>query len=105
MTPIDQVHLDASHLDELVERSRRAEEDLQRRLAARLGFAGLDQANPAPPSDPVAKRLGFLLTKVRDERRIVERKLAMRRRSVPPALHNPDEPDGERRTEPLPVNR
>ncbi len=92
MMPIDYTRFDESQLDELFEQSRRSEEDLQRRLAARLDFP-VSKAHRASNSDPVTKRLGFLLAKVRNEHRAVGRELAMRRRYGQPALRNIDELD------------
>ena len=91
--PIDYTRFDERQLDELFERSRRSEEDFQRRLAARLDFPDLPKTHRAANLDPVAKRLWFLLAKARNERRAVGRELAMRRRYG----RNIDELDFERR--------
>ena len=90
MMPIDYTRFDESQLDELFEQAVRSEQDLQRRLAARLDFPEPAKAHRASNSDPVAKRLGFLLAKVRNERRAVGQELAMRRRYGQPALRNID---------------
>lgn len=97
MMPIDYTRFDERQLEELFERSTRLEDDFQRRLAARLDFPDLPEAHRASNPDPVAKRLWFLLAKVRNERRAVGRELAMRRRYGRPALRNIDELDFERR--------
>ena len=97
MMQIDYTRVDERQLDELFERSTRLEEDFQRRLAARLDFPDLPEAHRASNLDPVAKRLWFLLAKVRNERRAVGRELAMRRRYGRLALRNIDELDFERR--------
>lgn len=104
MIAIGYARFDERRLRALCERSRRSEEDLRRRLAARLGLPELPDSHRAFSLDPVAKRLGFLLAKVRNDRRAVERELAMRRRYGQPTLRDPDERDVESRcTEAAPV--
>lgn len=77
----DYRRFDTRQLKELGAQSRRSEEDFQRRLDARLRRSDLPNSPQTPSPDPVAKRLRFLIAKVRDERRAVERELAMRRGS------------------------
>ena len=78
MTSIDYASFATRRLGELLEHSRRTEDDFQRRLEARLGSREKGGADRAPSFDPVAKRLAFLLAKARTRRRAVERELAVR---------------------------
>ena len=96
MRAIDYRRFGTRQLDELFERSKRSEQDLERPLAARLDLAELPNAHRTSNSDPVAKRLGFLLAKFRNQRRAVEQELAMRRRYSELALRNIDELESEK---------
>ena len=96
MVPIDYRRFDERQLDELLEQLKRSEEDLQRRLAARLDVPDLPKAHGALDLDRIAKRLWFLLAKVSNKRRAVERELGMRQRNGKPSLCNIDDLDFER---------
>lgn len=79
MTAIDYAQFDTLRLGELLEQSKRREQDFHDRLETWRRKAGeASDANLAPGPDPVAKRLGFLLADSRNQRRAVERELAMR---------------------------
>ena len=93
---IDYWRFNGRQLDELLEQSRRSEEDLQRRLAARLDVPGSPKMNRALDLDPVAKRLWLLLVKVSNKRCVVERELAMRQRNGKPSSCSVDDRDFEK---------
>jgi hypothetical protein len=78
MIPIDYTSFGTHQLAALLEQSKRSERDFQDRLETRLRLGDVRRANHASNSDPVAKRLGFLLAKARNQRRGVEREFAMR---------------------------
>jgi hypothetical protein len=80
MPTIDHARFDARQLGDLLERATSSEKDFRHRLEARLRQrAGTGDA--APVADPVARRLAFLHAKAQNERRAVERALALRLRA------------------------
>jgi hypothetical protein len=95
MKAIDYRRFSTRQLDALGARSRQTEQDFERRLDARLNRADLPGTQQPTNPDPVAMRLRFLLAKVRDARRAVERELAMRPRCGDQALPDSDEPQCE----------
>ena len=80
MMAVHYSHWGMRQLEHLAAQSRHSEEDFKRRLEARHLRDDRPDSHQAALPDPVAKRLGFLLAKARDERRAVERELAVRRR-------------------------
>jgi hypothetical protein len=80
MKAIDYRRFSTRQLEALAAQSRRTEQDFERRLDASLNRADLPGSQQKSNPDPVAMRLGFLLAKVRDERRAIERELALRPR-------------------------
>jgi hypothetical protein len=86
---IDYMRFDERQLDRLLAQSKRSEQDLERRLSARLELAARSTgSNP----DPIPKRLRFLLAKVRKQRCAIEGELAARRRYDASPLRGSDVP-------------
>jgi hypothetical protein len=96
MMAIDYGRFGRRQLEELGAQLRWSEQDFERRLDARLNRVDLPNSHQMSNPDPVAKKLGFLLAKVRDERRAVEREFAVRRRCGDQALRDMDELHCER---------
>ena len=96
MIKIDYTGFGTRQLDQLFEHSKRSEQDLQHRLEARLRHAELPSTRHTFNLDPVAKRLGFLLAKIRGQRRAVGRELAMRSHRGDEVSHSVEKLEGER---------